>query len=435
MKRILCGLALVLAASTAGATVSSFPPADSLSSAYRTNAEMQTYIEAWLAATKQLPGGAPWATVGISSGGTATLEQAANYIDSYSSGAADNLDYLGTSLPPGSIVVLRAFTPLTEPITVRQVSPATGSMYLENGDSFLMDEELKFIVLVRRGNYWHELARQYGTDEAAFVAHWNVLPDADPIWTGNSARGPRVDLTSTVEATTSSTTHALSIGSTTIGSRLAFDPNEMQAISNHAATSLYLNPAGGKVYIGAYEAWHAGNDGPASGLDADKLDGVELAALGASYAMIEDQRSFGVDGDNSTAGYNSRQLDTEVVDADGIVSINTTSNYFTLGAGHYHIYMEAAGFGLGAHMAFLFHYGPPETMLLRGTDAYSSNVAYGTYSTGWVDCELAGNTNIYLIHYATNTVTGGFGAAREYSYSGNNFAESYARVHIWKMAS
>ncbi len=437
MKRILCALALMLAASTAGATVASFPPADTLSSEHRTNAEMKVYLENWLAATKQLPGGATWATVGISSGGTATLEQAANYIDSYVSGAGDNLDNLGTSLPQGSIVILRAFTPSTEPITVRQVSPVTGSMYLENGGSFLMDSDLKYMVLIRRGNYWHEIARQYGTDEAGFVAHWNVLPDASPDWTGDGASGPRLDLTSTVEATPSSTTHALTLGSLGLGKRLVLDTDEVQAVSAMAASSLYLNPSGGSVYTGTGNSliWHAGNDGTGSGLDADLLDGVTLDDINAKYAMIEDQRSYGANGDNSTSGYNSRQLDTEVVDADGIVTINTASDYFTLGAGRYRIYMAAGATGVGRHMAFLFHYGPPETMLLRGSEAYAGTTAYMTYSTGWVDCELSGSTNIYMIHYAANTVTAGFGVARSYSYSGNNFPESYAQVHIWKLAS
>lgn len=44
-------------------------------------------------------------------------------------------------------------------------------------------------------------------------------------------------------------------------------------LSGSGTAVLALNPSGGEVTINGYTAWHAGNDGVGSGLDADRLDG------------------------------------------------------------------------------------------------------------------------------------------------------------------
>ena len=64
---------------------------------------------------------------------------------------------------------------------------------------------------------------------------------------------------------------------------------------------------------------------------------TSTASLGkfASYAIICDQKSQGTTGGTppNTTAYNTRDLNTELADADGIVSIS--SNQFTLQAGTY----------------------------------------------------------------------------------------------------
>lgn len=50
---------------------------------------------------------------------------------------------------------------------------------------------------------------------------------------------------------------------------------------------LHLNPTVGDVFIGGNLAWHEGNDGAGSGLDADRLDGI----TGSAYAALVDNET------------------------------------------------------------------------------------------------------------------------------------------------
>lgn len=62
-----------------------------------------------------------------------------------------------------------------------------------------------------------------------------------------------------------------------------------------------------------------------------------------TYAIICDQKSSGSHGGSVTAGaFRTRDLNTEIADPDGIVSI--ASNQFTLGAGTYLIEAEAPAY-------------------------------------------------------------------------------------------
>ena len=75
---------------------------------------------------------------------------------------------------------------------------------------------------------------------------------------------------------------------------------------------------------------------PDGTVDADTL-AAGAGGKFASYAIIADQKSDGTNGGTFTTGaYRTRDLNTEVADADGIVSIS--SNQFTLQAGTYLIH-------------------------------------------------------------------------------------------------
>ncbi|TMO43151.1 hypothetical protein CWC25_13160 [Pseudoalteromonas sp. S4389] len=54
--------------------------------------------------------------------------------------------------------------------------------------------------------------------------------------------------------------------------------------SGHVQGKLALNPMGGDVEINGSKAWHAGNMGAGSGLDADKLDGLQASQLARTDA-------------------------------------------------------------------------------------------------------------------------------------------------------
>lgn len=82
----------------------------------------------------------------------------------------------------------------------------------------------------------------------------------------------RLRLTATDDVSKTSTLHAFQIGADN-AANIRMDNNEIQAMSNGATANLNLNVEGGGVKVNGYTAWHSGNDGAGSGLDADKLDG------------------------------------------------------------------------------------------------------------------------------------------------------------------
>ena len=69
-----------------------------------------------------------------------------------------------------------------------------------------------------------------------------------------------------------------------------------------------------------------------------------------SYAIIADVKAHNVDGGTFTLGaWRQRDLNTEITDPDGIVSITADSD-FTLQAGSYLVKASAPAFGAARHM-------------------------------------------------------------------------------------
>ena len=95
-------------------------------------------------------------------------------------------------------------------------------------------------------------------------------------------------------------------------------------------------------------------DGTITGISVGGLpDGiVDADMLGTktftSYAIICDQKTSSTDGGTFTSGaHRTRDLNTEIADPDGIVSIS--SNQFTLGAGTYLIRASAPAYEVARH--------------------------------------------------------------------------------------
>jgi hypothetical protein len=120
-----------------------------------------------------------------------------------------------------------------------------------------------------------------------------------------------------------------------------------------------------------------------STLDATKLSGnlpalngsalTNLPAGGkfASYAIIADQKGTNtVGGTPSTGTFNTRDLNTELADPDGIVSIG--SNQFTLQAGSYLIKASAPAYRAGRHQ-ILIHNATDGAVAGVGTSEYNAN--------------------------------------------------------------
>ena len=92
----------------------------------------------------------------------------------------------------------------------------------------------------------------------------------------------------------------------------------------------------------------------------------------ASYAVIADQKSSGTQSGNFVSGgWRTRDLNTELADADGIVSIS--SNQFTLQAGTYLIKWSCPAYGRSYHAS----------RLRNNTDGinYSGSSVYADYNS------------------------------------------------------
>ena len=154
------------------------------------------------------------------------------------------------------------------------------------------------------------------------------------------------------------------------------------------------------------------------------------SSLFTSYAIICDQKASGTDGGTFTSGaWRTRDLNTEIADPDGIVSIS--SNQFTLGAGSYLIKWSAVGARVAKHKSALYD--------VTGT-AYIDygDVRWGMNYDGEPDPSngiarvTPSGSNVYEIrHYAQDSYsTYGFGFAG--STDTGNVVEKYTFVEIYK---
>ena len=168
-------------------------------------------------------------------------------------------------------------------------------------------------------------------------------------------------------------------------------------------------------------------------VDTDMIaaDAVTAAKVGfkgfVSYAIICDQKADDVDGGTFTGGaWQTRDLNTEIGDPDGIVSIS--SNQFTLGAGTYLIEASAPAHDCNRH----------QTRIYNATDSsvvqYGMNELLGTNDTVSSASLVVGRVTITaskafeIQHRCQSTKSSiGFGAA-----SGFGGVEIYTIVRIYK---
>ena len=169
--------------------------------------------------------------------------------------------------------------------------------------------------------------------------------------------------------------------------------------------------------------------GTASNATFLRGDGAFAAAGGGkfeSYAIIADQKSQNTQGGSFTSGaWRTRDLNTEIADVDGIVSIS--SNQFTLGAGSYLIRGSASVYRTNGHQTRLYN-DTDSSIVAVGTDEMS-HASYYTMTRSFVSgrVTITGDTVFELQHRCANTVnTYGYGQR-------NNFGtEQYALVEIFK---
>jgi len=177
-------------------------------------------------------------------------------------------------------------------------------------------------------------------------------------------------------------------------------------------------------------------------IDATKLtgnlpaiSGASLTGVGglyASVAMICDQKAY-----NSTNGggtftsgaWRTRDLNTEISDADGIVSIS--SNQFTLQSGTYTIRWIAPAYNVTYHLSQL--YGATTASSFGYGSAHRTGVSGGDTeqeSNGMAIVTLSSAEAFEIRHQCATTRTWGFGAGQNSMDSGT--VNRFTMVEILK---
>ena len=149
----------------------------------------------------------------------------------------------------------------------------------------------------------------------------------------------------------------------------------------------------------------------------------------ASYAIICDQKAYDADGGTFTADtVVTRDLNTEISDADGIVSI--AGNEFTLQAGTYFIKASAPAFFVQRHVAWL-HNETDGAVVQYGTAEYAEAVN-GANTRSFISARvtISGAKDFRIKHRCEGPTKSTNGLGVKTNYSGSN--SIYTIVEIFK---
>ena len=192
-------------------------------------------------------------------------------------------------------------------------------------------------------------------------------------------------------------------------------------------------PSGGGIYESDGSTEILTESGGAVTLKNTTIDSNVVFPAGGtgnpiSVAVIADEKSATSDGGSSTTGsYLTRDLNTEISDPDGIVSI--ASNQFTLGAGTYLINWSAPAHKPNEHQTLLYDI-TGSSILELGTSEYSDQTAsYQTRSFGSFIHAITTN-NVYEIRHRFAVAKGSNGQGVPANFGENII---YLLVIIYKL--
>ncbi len=211
-----------------------------------------------------------------------------------------------------------------------------------------------------------------------------------------------------------------------------------------SADAIVLDPSGGVKMSGICTATTF--DGSATSLTqipAANLVGVCTAGLTrtggfgpfSSYAVICDQKAQGTGGGTFTKDdWRTRDLNTEIVDADGIVSIS--NNQFTLQAGTYLVNASAPAKKATNHQAALYNV-TDSSYTQYGTNELA-HITYLAQTRSFISARftISSAKAFEIRHYSSHTVaTDGFGSAFSSSLaSAAGGVANFTIVEIFKEA-
>ena len=158
------------------------------------------------------------------------------------------------------------------------------------------------------------------------------------------------------------------------------------------------------------------------------VTGTGVGGKFASYAIICDQKGTSTPGGSSSTGtFNTRDLNTELSDPDGIVSIS--SNQFTLQAGSYLIHASSPAHGAARHQILIWN-ATDSSIVAVGTSEYSNQSSTTTSRAFATGRTTISGAKAFEIRHRVGTAKSGDGLGVESNF--DTLASIYTLVEIYK---
>jgi len=157
-----------------------------------------------------------------------------------------------------------------------------------------------------------------------------------------------------------------------------------------------------------------------------------------SYAIIADVKASNADGGTFTSGdWRTRDLNTELSDEDGIVSIS--SNQFTLAAGSYCIIFSAQAHQSNSHQTRLYNATTSANVQFGQAMYGGATTGATTASRGVARVTISGSTVFEIQHRCASTCSTfglGVGSSGAMNWGGSAATDGavYCTVEIYKEA-
>ena len=149
-----------------------------LSDGNRTVAEMQNALEDVRDVLTELPGGSPMVELTIAGGSvTPTIRQCLYAIDTESNASADDLDHILTpNTRDGQVITIRG-ADAGRVVTLRPLQGGDGQLALAGWNNVTLDDQSKFVSLLRVGTTWWEISRsRFGPHQGISIVEHFVAP-------------------------------------------------------------------------------------------------------------------------------------------------------------------------------------------------------------------------------------------------------------------
>jgi hypothetical protein len=138
----------------------------------KSNADVEALFEAWLAATKQLPGGAPEQVLTLDANGKIAPSSAFVRIDTFGGASTDDLvgiDPVNMQTTNGAehgLLWIR-IADSARKITVKHNAGSTSEIFLADSLDLLLSSSSMRLGLFYTGSQWLQIYRDFGTQQAA----------------------------------------------------------------------------------------------------------------------------------------------------------------------------------------------------------------------------------------------------------------------------